>query len=216
MARIAARIQTALSTSIREKLGVCSTCIRLSILLAGLAWAVVLVAASILSITLAVVFTTLAVAHLAAFGLRSVRRGAEPVAEGCTGCSSRRGFLRLLAGAVPLVFLARYLAKPSPAGAQVVLSCAETSPPGCGGTCDLFDENGDAVAGAVCVPHGQICRCEYTNPNAVPGCHRQANGRCGGKCPPLFRSKDDAKHGRHPITGRCEQVTGVCRCVYRY
>lgn len=217
MLRNAARIWTAFSTSVRGKLGLCSNCIRLSFVLAGLAWVVVLVAASFLSITLAVLLTTLAGAHVLAFAVRTAKRGVDPAPEGCTGCSSRRGFLRVLAGAVPLVFLARYLAGAPPARAQVVLSCAETSPPGCGGTCDLFDADGRPVLGAVCVPRGGACGCEFTNPNAVATCNRQANGRCGGTCPPLFRSADDARHKRHPINGHCQQVApGVCRCVYRY
>lgn len=215
MPRNAARIWTAFSTSVREKLGVCSTCIRASFVLAGLAWVIVLVAESMLSIALAILLTALAGAHVVAFAVRTAKRRVDPAPEGCTGCSSRRGFLRAVAGAVPLVFLARFLAGAPPAGAQV-LSCAHAIPPLCGGTCPpLFDGAGQPVLGAVCVPRGGGCVCEFTR--ADPNCHKQANNRCGGTCAPLYKSADDAKHDKNRIDSHCVHTRpGVCECVYTF
>jgi hypothetical protein len=204
-----------LADSIKAKLGVCPRCMRLSLLLTGGGWLVVLAVGGAFPVAIALLLTGLTVAHLAAFAVRSSAGKAVFSSGGCGACGSRRTFIRQAAGLIPLVLLGRSLASPGPAQAQLL--CSNRTPPFClGGACPLFDAAGNPVAGATCREVNRFhCGCRFERED--PNCKRHSSGcRAQPPCPPLFRTAEDARHARNPIRGHCVDIGGFCGCRYDF
>lgn len=209
---------------IGAKLGACRRCMQLSLLAAGLSWVAMLVTWNVFVVIAAVLFTALTLAHYVAFGIRKLELAGDEhgaPTDGCVECSSRRGFIGLVVRAIPLALLAQYVSA-APAAAQADSPCRfDVQRKRCVGTCEAFDQNGEPKGRGECrqVEGAKKCCCLFVFFDE--SCRRQPGAKeCGGDCPPIFLSKEDAATGANPIKGRCvrffiPKIVNTCICVYR-
>jgi hypothetical protein len=79
----------------------------------------------------------------------------------------------------------------------------------------LYDSSGKPITTyPICAGKNTCCDIHTVYTPGGTNCTANKKGKCQGECPPLYRSKKDAKRRANPVGGKCDKA--ACNCVYEF